>query len=37
MGEAAWREKETIVPDFLKERSPPLPTALASDAWLGLG
>lgn len=37
MGEAAWREKETIALDYLKERLPSLPTELTSDAWLGVG
>lgn len=37
MGETAWREKEILALDYLKERLPPLPTALTSDAWLGVG
>jgi len=37
MGEAAWRVKEILALDYLKERIPSLPTELTSDAWLGLG
>ena len=37
MGEAVWREKETLAIDYLKERLPSLPAALTSDAWLGVG
>ena len=37
MGEAAWREKEPLALDYLKERLPLLPTELTSDAWLGVG
>jgi ubiquinone/menaquinone biosynthesis C-methylase UbiE len=37
MGEAAWREKEILALDYLKERLPSLPTELTSDAWLGVG
>jgi ubiquinone/menaquinone biosynthesis C-methylase UbiE len=37
MGEAAWREKEILALDYLKEKLPSLPTELTSDAWLGVG
>ena len=37
MGETVWREKEILALDYLKERLPTTPTALTSDAWLGLG
>ena len=37
MGEATWREKETLALDYLKESLPSLPTELTSDAWLGVG
>lgn len=36
MGISAWREKEILALDYLKERLPSLPTALTSDAWLGI-
>jgi len=36
MGEAAWREKEILALDYLKERLPSIPTELTSDAWLGV-
>ncbi|MGC2049182.1 MAG: class I SAM-dependent methyltransferase [Gallionella sp.] len=37
MGEAAWREKEILALDYLEAKLPSTPTALTSDAWLGLG
>ena len=37
MGEAAWREKEILALDYLKERLPSIPTVLTSDARLGVG
>lgn len=37
MGENAWREKEILALDYLKEKLPSTPTTLTSDAWLGLG
>jgi len=37
MDEAAWREKEILAFDYLKEKLPSLPTELTSDAWLGIG
>jgi len=37
MGETAWREKEILALDYLKETLPALPTELTSDAWLGVG
>jgi len=37
LGGAAWREKEILALDYLKERLPSLPTELTSDAWLGVG
>jgi hypothetical protein len=37
MGEAAWREKETLAIRYLEERLTELPVRLSSDAWLGLG
>ncbi len=37
MDEAAWREKEILALDYLKEKLPSTPTELTSDAWLGLG
>ena len=37
MGEAAWRGKEILALDYLKERLTSLPTELTSDAWLGVG
>lgn len=37
MGEAAWREKEILALDYLKERLSSIPMPLTSDAWLGVG
>lgn len=37
LGETLWREKKILALDFLKKRLPSLPTALTSDAWLGVG
>jgi len=37
LGETAWHEKEVLALEYLKERLPVLPTALTSDAWLGVG
>jgi ubiquinone/menaquinone biosynthesis C-methylase UbiE len=37
MGESAWREKEILALDYLKERLPSTPAELTSDAWLGVG
>lgn len=37
LGEAAWRDKEPLALDYLKEALPALPTVLTSDAWLGVG
>lgn len=36
MGEAAWREREALALDYLRENLPATPTALTSDAWLGV-
>ena len=37
MGENAWRDKEILAINYLEEKIPSLPTALTSDAWLGMG
>ena len=37
MGESAWRENETLAIKYLEDKIPSTPTALTSDAWLGLG
>ena len=37
LGEPAWREKEVLAIRYLEKNLPSLPTALTSDAWLGLG
>jgi len=37
LGEAAWREKEPLALDYLKEKLPTVPTGLTSDAWLEVG
>jgi hypothetical protein len=35
MGEALWREKETLALAWLEEALPTLKGSLTSDAWLG--
>jgi len=37
MGETLWQEKEKLALAFLEEKLPTTPTALTSDAWLGVG
>lgn len=37
LGENLWREKEVLALNYLEKNLPPLPTALAADAWLGIG
>ncbi|MBI3775957.1 MAG: methyltransferase domain-containing protein [Gammaproteobacteria bacterium] len=37
LGENLWREKEPLALNYLERNLPSLPTALSSDAWLGLG
>ena len=36
-GEQLWQEKELLALAYLEKSLPTLPTALTSDAWLGLG